>query len=91
MPEIGIRRVLPGATPNQDKPVRTMAGGQPANPLLTNPLTPFLLLRVFLTSEGSDANFVPANFDPSLAPQKHLGTGSKMANCHILFQLGTCV
>lgn len=35
------------------------------SPLQTHPLTPFLLLRVFLTLEG----IVPANFDPSLAPQ----------------------
>ena len=45
--EVGIRRALP---PHQDRPGRTLVGSmETVNLLLTNPLTPFLLLRVFLT------------------------------------------
>lgn len=61
--------------------MRTVVGVQTANPLLTNPLTPFLQRKVFLTLEGSGANFRPANF---VWLPKTPGCRVKMVNYHIL-------
>ena len=58
-----------GLRPSSGQAREDSVGTETVKPLQTYPLTPFPLLRVLLTLEGSDANTVPANFDPSLAPQ----------------------
>lgn len=70
--------------------MRTVVGVQTANPLLTNPLTPSLQRKVFLTLEGSGANFRPANFDPNLAPKDTWMPGEDGKLSHS-FQLSMCV
>ena len=58
-----------GLRPSSGQAREDSVGTETVKLLQTYPLTPFLLLRVLLTLEGSDANTVPADFDPSLAPQ----------------------